>query len=311
MGQVLTFFSHSILLLKCTTENNLRNYSLDTVRLPNQLEAYPPDADNMNHVHLIAFYYFGASLEPLHKTKEGEAIFETWIKLSNAKRWLDTFFDETKHISMSHAKDAAKELYAHIDKILNRISIDGIIPDKDKEPISSYEAIWLVEFVKRFEQEFRFASRDLNIFSVADIGTHSTTKLLQDAHLNLSVGIRARLSDEVINDIKAAGRCLALNIPTAAGFHILRAVEPLILQYRNKLAGTSNPLRSRNWGTYTRDIRSHAGDEKVIGAIDHIRQFYRNPIMHPEETLTLDYATSLFNACLSVIVQLDAAIEGK
>jgi len=264
----------------------------------------------MNHVHLIAFYYIGAHLYPLRETKEGEEILKTWSKLSIAKSWLDNFFDETKHISMPHAKEAAKVLYEHIQKILNRLSLTDIdFPDKNKEPITFNESVFLGEFIKRFEQEFRFTSRDLNVFSVAEIGTHSTTKLLQDAHLNLSADIRARLSDEVISDIKAAGRCLAFNIPTAAGFHILRAVEPLILQYRNKLAGTSSPLKSRNWGTYIRDIRNHGGDVKVIGSIDHIRQFYRNPIMHPEETLTLDYSLSLFYACLSVIVQLDAAIK--
>jgi len=41
--------------------------------------------------------------------------------------------------------------------------------------------------------------------------------------------------------------------------------------------------------------------------IDHIKDFYRNPIMHPEETLNADQALSLFHTCLSAIVQLDAA----
>jgi hypothetical protein len=266
----------------------------------------------MNHVHLVEFYHIGAHLYPLRELKAGEDVVKTWSKLSIAKSWLDDFFNETKHISMPHTKEAAEVLYDHIQKILNRLRLKDIeieFPDTNKEPLTHTESVFLEEFVKRFEQEFRFASRDLNIFSVADIGTHSTTKLLQDAHLNLSADIRARLSNEVINDIRAAGRCLAFNIPTAAGFHILRAVEPLILQYRNKLVGTSTPLRSRNWGAYIRDITSHGGDLKVIGAIDHIRQFYRNPIMHPEETLTLEYALSLFYACLSVIVQLDAAIK--
>jgi hypothetical protein len=266
----------------------------------------------MNEVNLIAFYYFGAYITPLRETKEGEKIIQTWSRLSLAKNWLDTFFDETKHIPMPHVQEAAKVLYEHIQKILNRISVKEVdFPDQEKEPITLHESVFVVEYAKRFEQEFRFASRDLNIFSVADIGTHSTTKLLQDAHLNLPEDVRKRLSDEVINDLRSAGRCLAFNISTAAGFHILRAVEPLTLQYRNKLAGASAPLKSRSWGVYIRDIRSHGGDEKVAGALDHIRKFYRNPIMHPEETLTLDHAISLFYACLSVIVQLDAAITGK
>ncbi|HEX5707149.1 MAG TPA: hypothetical protein VFX96_07625, partial [Pyrinomonadaceae bacterium] len=46
-----------------------------------------------------------------------------------------------------------------------------------------------------------------------------------------------------------------------------------------------------------------------IGMIGHIKDFYRNPIMHPEETLTADDALSLYYTCLSAIVQLDAAIQ--
>jgi len=103
----------------------------------------------MNHVHLIEFYSFGARLHPLSEIKEGEDIFKTWGKLSIAKSWLDVFFDETEHISMSHAKEAARILYEHLQKILSRISIKDLeFPDKDKEPITSYEAIWLVDFLK-------------------------------------------------------------------------------------------------------------------------------------------------------------------
>jgi hypothetical protein len=50
-------------------------------------------------------------------------------------------------------------------------------------------------------------------------------------------------------------------------------------------------------------------DVKVIGMLQHIKDFYRNPIMHPEESLTSDEAFSLFNTCLSAIVQLDAATQ--
>ena len=43
--------------------------------------------------------------------------------------------------------------------------------------------------------------------------------------------------------------------------------------------------------------------------LGHMRQFYRNPIIHPDQTLNANEAFSLFNASLSAIVQLDAAIE--
>ena len=36
---------------------------------------------------------------------------------------------------------------------------------------------------------------------------------------------RKNLDDAVIGDIREAGRCLVFDLPTAAGFHVLRAIE--------------------------------------------------------------------------------------
>ena len=120
---------------------------------------------------------------------------------------------------------------------------------------------------------------------------------------------RGRLSIETIRDIKDAGKCLALDCHTASGYHILRAVERVVIKYVEKVTGTSYGLKNRNWGAYITVLKRHNADASVIGYLDHMRTFYRNPIIHPEDTLDGNEAFSLFNASLSAIIQLDAAIE--
>jgi hypothetical protein len=175
-------------------------------------------------------------------------------------------------------------------------------------PITLHESVMLERFVKNFETEFEHDCRELNVFAISNIGTHSTTKLLEKAHINLPRETIARLPEDVLFEVDEAGRCLAFHQGTASAFHVLRAVEKLIVTYLEKVLGRPVNLRSRNWGAYIRELKSNGADSKVVDYLHHLKEYYRNPIMHPEVVLSVDDAFSLFNACLSAIVQLDGAI---
>jgi hypothetical protein len=86
-------------------------------------------------------------------------------------------------------------------------------------------------------------------------------------------------------------------------------MESMIREYHLRLTGKHIAARSRNWGAYIRDLNNHGADTKVTAYLSHIKDFYRNPIVHPEVTLTSEQALSLFSAAVSAIVQLDAAIQ--
>jgi hypothetical protein len=133
---------------------------------------------------------------------------------------------------------------------------------------------------------------------------------MERAFDNLPLDTRNRLSDEAKADIRAAGRCLALDCHTACGYHILRATERLIVKYVDKVAkNVVLKKEPRDWGAYITVLTNHGGDAKVIGTLDHIRVHYRNPIIHPQDTLGPDDAFSLFNTSISAMIQLDAATE--
>lgn len=91
------------------------------------------------------------------------------------------------------------------------------------------------------------------------------------------------------------------------GFHIARAIEAVLLNYLDKLC----PLvmakltdAQRNLGSYIKIARENDGEEKLCGCLDQFRDLHGNPLMHPEESLTIDQAISLLGIAQSSIIAM-------
>lgn len=267
--------------------------------------------ESVREINLLKHFMFGFEMKPLMWITPDQPPMTIWVTLREPARWMSEFLAEILGLPMPETRKAALALFEHIQ------TVSGLMQDAVENhtgvPITVEASYHFRTLLSAFILEFEREERHLNIFGLYDIGTHSTTKLLEHAHRNLPSDVRSRLTPEVIADFDEAGRCLAFDRPTATGFHVLRAVEPLILAYHNKVTRNILPLRSRSWGAYIGSLKrpGHVArvDVRVVGMLEHIKDFYRNPIMHPEESLTSDQAFSLFNACLSVIVQLDAATQ--
>jgi hypothetical protein len=275
---------------------------------------FPIGDSGMQKVNVWSFYVIGYQVHRLTRLDSSPVIGKTRSVLVTAREALQALCDQ-QIVPFPTLRENALEIIKDIGEALTLISkITSYEPKTQEEAILFYRPTSVLgritTKVKTFETLLAHELSKLNTFYVPKKGTHDTADLLERAVDNLSVDVRSRLSKEVIEDVNAAGRCLALDSPTACGFHILRAVEPLIVAYHNKVTGKILPKRSRNWGQYIIGLKGKGSnaDPKVIGMIQHIKDFYRNPIMHPEETLTLDEALSLFYTCLSAIVQLDAVI---
>lgn len=113
-------------------------------------------------------------------------------------------------------------------------------------------------------------------------------------------------------DIQEAGKCIAFALGTAAGFHLMRALETVICSYWNVvMEGTPLP-DNRNLGAYIREMEeAHCDDlptKKVLVSLKQIKDFHRNSLMHPEETLDLDQAIALMGIVQSAVVAMLSAI---
>ena len=107
---------------------------------------------------------------------------------------------------------------------------------------------------------------------------------------------------EAVRDVQEAGRCIAFELGTAAGFHILRANEVVLLKYFDSVAGTANRPTNRNLGALTKKLEDLGlGDAKILATLNQIRVLHRNTLMHPEDVLTVDQAINLLGIIRSAI----------
>lgn len=112
-------------------------------------------------------------------------------------------------------------------------------------------------------------------------------------------------------NISQAGKCIAFETPTAAGFHLVRAAESVIRRYYKVGVGTEPALKRRNWGAYIKKIKRCGGEARVIHALEQIKELHRNPVIHPEVVLSLEEAISLIGIIESVIGSIFSDMQSR
>jgi hypothetical protein len=297
---------------ECALQHYEIDGELDAAILPEPGEWWltPVDGGGMQRVNLPTFYSFGGAIRMLRPINTSDKITDRAIILNmySTKVWLSRFNEATSGIAFPHSREAAEALIGLIDQYVTKL--DESLAAKDSE--STFQHHYLVKLkaaIKDFELLFDRESRRASVFAVTPKGIYDIQDLIERAQDSLPPDVKGRLDVQATYDIQQAGKCLAFDINTAAGIHILKAVESLIRAYHAKVTGKTLTVKSRNWGAHIRDLNNAGADQRVTSYLQHIKDFYRNPIMHPEVVLTPDEAFSLFNASLSAIVQLDAAIQ--
>ncbi|MBU1303928.1 MAG: hypothetical protein KKF33_00200 [Alphaproteobacteria bacterium] len=131
--------------------------------------------------------------------------------------------------------------------------------------------------------------------------------LTSDATQIFSPQVRASLNEEETFNLKEAGRCLAFEVSTAAGFHIFRALDSILQRYV-RIAKGSLP-KNRNWGQYIKTLEESGVDKKITSVLFQIKEFHRNPIVHPDERLDTEGALSLIGIAESALSMMVADME--
>jgi len=119
-------------------------------------------------------------------------------------------------------------------------------------------------------------------------------------------------------DIEEAGRCLALDRPTACVFHLMRVLERGLQALARDL-GMPKEQMERNWQQLLQDIEAKVkaspfktASEKEArsrraAAVAHLRNVkdaWRNDVIHPRDTYTVEQARDVFNHCRALMVSL-------
>lgn len=260
---------------------------------------------DMLRVNEYQLYELAIAVHPLTEIGDGAKYSEVWLTWMNAKTALQEIFKQ-RALEVCHT--AANDLYLKLrqvvpddfDAVTAKIHTD---PDTE-EPALGYNVYWIREAAKTFETILSAELSNSDTYWISPKGTHKTSLLLQSARLELPPSVLKQIPDTAAGEMDEAGRCLLFDNSTAAGFHLFRATESVIRKYYEKFVGTAPATKSRNWGAYIKGLRAKRANEKVTGFLDHIREQYRNPVLHPEVTLTADDAQVLFGVCVSAIVMM-------
>jgi hypothetical protein len=116
---------------------------------------------------------------------------------------------------------------------------------------------------------------------------------------------------QAVEEISEAGKCLALERPTACVFHLMRAMEIAVEGLCHALG---KKVDSKVWGNMLADISNaikEMPDKKskdiwssVCTHLYHVKQTWRNATMHPKTTYTNDEAEAVFQAVKSFMNEL-------
>jgi hypothetical protein len=177
------------------------------------------------------------------------------------------------------------------------------------QPLFKPEVEQLHSLRQRFEGSLQTELAGSPTFFVPPRGIYDTTALIERAETVFSPAILERLSAEAIADLRQAGRALAFDLPTASGFHGCRAVEAVIK--KQVLLFSGSPAPDTNWGDYVRILKLHGADGRVADSIHRLKETHRNPLIHPEVTLTMSEAIALLPICHSAIQACVADMERK
>lgn len=166
--------------------------------------------------------------------------------------------------------------------------------------------------IRQFETVLEDEIQKAPIFCLDRIGNLSTDSLLDGAHKGYAPEVVCVLTQACKDEIDEGGRCLAYERATASGFHLLRSVEITVRQYLSSVPGFVMPsLRRQNWGEYIKLLHDHNAERVAVDTLHNIKENYRNPLMHPEDTLQLNEAISLFAVCQSMIETLVVDMKKK
>ena len=187
-------------------------------------------------------------------------------------------------------KRHAEHLMALLDtKTLKRLS----------KPLSPSDITTIRETASAFLQSLHDELAEMQVYLANQIRAFSMPMLVENGEKSLDAHTLKTIPIGAVRDIKEGCRCLAFELSTAAGIHMMRAYEKTLRAYYQSLT-KRKPGRETSLRLIKRLRELKLGHPKVIGVIDQIRELHRNPLAHAI-FLNMDEAIGLFEISKSAI----------
>lgn len=268
----------------------------------------------MRQINVHDFYRLALDFNPATKLSGELAVGDLFVVVMNAREALGRLLGG-ELLDLRVCKHAAQDALTELDRIWF-----GYIFDRETDKFRNFDwketkvPSWLIHSVsvaaERFEHVLAEEVRGASTYVAPKVGIYDTSDLADHAERHIPDDLRVHVNARALEDYAAAGRCLVFNLPNAAGFHVLRAVEGVLDDYYKALLGSA-AKEPKGWHDYITALKAvaksgqmPAPEEKTLRNLDQLRDLDRNPVMHPRDWLTLSEARELFNNATSAITAM-------
>jgi hypothetical protein len=246
-------------------------------------------------IHPIAMFS-GYSNEP---GKPGTTMAEAHFPLLIAEGAIDPLLSRSV-FRLKTSVQAGHALLATIRRVVQEIQDEQ---DKSKT-LGYYDIYLLTSQLTTFEAVLAAELALLPLYVVTQKAGFDTSILIDNGAQCFPAELMFKVPD-AMPDLQQATKCIAFEVPTAAGFHLHRANEAVLRKYWDAVTDGAKRPKSRNMGDYLVEMdKRNVGNDKVKAALRHLKDFHRNPLIHPEDVLTTDEAIALMNSVHTVLVQM-------
>jgi hypothetical protein len=174
-------------------------------------------------ISIAYFYAFGGTLRPLASLKGGGTVSESFVSLYTAQQSLEGFFNT------DWFGPAIKSSYAPGQTLLGAIREITSKPDFS-DILTEFEAYKVTTALSQFETVIAAELGIADAYFVSRKAGYDTYTLIANAEAVFPADLPTKVPN-AIPDIREAGKCLAYELGTAAGFHALRAMEAVLRKY--------------------------------------------------------------------------------
>lgn len=266
----------------------------------------------MQKVDGYYLYQVGGALRKLHELQgnfsgndtRGTEYQEAFFALRYARQTLEPFLNHESY-RLKTCVQKGQELLRAIDTLGSAINND---PEKSK--LLSFGELWPIqEALRSFEAVLSSELALLDMYVITKKGGYDISELMTNGQVCFPRELMIKVP-ECVDDIRSGTKCIAVSLPTAAGFHLHRANESVLHRYWDAVTNSSPRPSSGNMGDYLNQLeQKNAGDANVRSALKDLKNLHRNPLIHPEHTLeSVEEAIALMDHIKAVIFHMLKAI---
>jgi hypothetical protein len=177
--------------------------------------------------------------------------------------------------------------------------------DDLNKPIGYPYSLPIVNELNNFEAVLAAEFGLADFYLVSKKRGYDTTDLIENGE-KLFPDDLVKKVPEAIADVKQGARCLAFELNTASAFHFHRANESVLHRYYDLVTGGKPRPDTRNMGDYLRNLDQYkVGEPKIIEALKALKNLHRNPLVHPEHSIsTTDEAIAILGSIHAVVVSM-------